>query len=209
LSILSLDELEKQMESKTAATIATDLTQSELDRARTFLNQTQNEVAGATRGLSPAQWDFKPAPDRWSIAENLEHVVMVQEAVLGRVREQLANAPASRNCDRRQVDDIVITGFPDRTARFTAPEFVYPSGRWTPSEAFRRLRTNYSLLAEYLETTPDLRQHAVEALPLKAVTKGAYETMDGYQWVLAAAAHAERHVKQILEVKADSNFPVA
>jgi hypothetical protein len=32
--------------------------------------------------------------------------------------------------------------------------------------------------------------------------------MDGYQWILAAAAHTERHAKQMLEVKADDDFPV-
>jgi hypothetical protein len=31
--------------------------------------------------------------------------------------------------------------------------------------------------------------------------------LDGYEWILAAAAHSERHTKQILEVKADPNFP--
>jgi hypothetical protein len=32
--------------------------------------------------------------------------------------------------------------------------------------------------------------------------------MDGYQWILAAAAHAERHTKQILEVIANAAFPL-
>jgi hypothetical protein len=31
--------------------------------------------------------------------------------------------------------------------------------------------------------------------------------LDGYEWMLLIAAHSERHTKQILEVKADSNFP--
>jgi hypothetical protein len=53
-----------------------------------------------------------------------------------------------------------------------------------------------------------LRQYAVESRPLKAISNGAYEVMDGYQWVLAAAAHAERHAKQMLEVIADDDFPV-
>jgi hypothetical protein len=47
----------------------------------------------------------------------------------------------------------------------------------------------------------------VEAPPLKAASKGAFESMDGYQWVLTVAAHIERHTKQILEVKADAGFP--
>ena len=46
-----------------------------------------------------------------------------------------------------------------------------------------------------------------ESPPLKAITKGALNSMDGYQWLLAAAAHTERHTKQILEVKANPNFP--
>jgi hypothetical protein len=66
--------------------------------------------------------------------------------------------------------------------------------------------TNYARLTELLES-PDLRQHMIEAPPIKAVSKGAFDSMDGYQWVLAAAAHTERHTKQILEVKADAKFP--
>jgi hypothetical protein len=31
--------------------------------------------------------------------------------------------------------------------------------------------------------------------------------MDGYQWIFGAAAHAERHMKQTLEVIAKSWFP--
>jgi len=31
--------------------------------------------------------------------------------------------------------------------------------------------------------------------------------MDAYQWILFIAAHSERHTKQLLEVKADPNFP--
>jgi hypothetical protein len=42
---------------------------------------------------------------------------------------------------------------------------------------------------------------------MKVVSKGVFEVMDGYQWILAAAAHAERHAKQMLEVKANAAYP--
>jgi hypothetical protein len=35
------------------------------------------------------------------------------------------------------------------------------------------------------------------------VTNGAFDSMDGYQWALTAAAHDQRHVGRILEVKGD------
>jgi hypothetical protein len=184
------------------------VTSSELDRARLYLQQTQDEVVGATKGLSPAQWNFKPAPDRWSIAEIVEHMVLAQELILGPIHEQLAKAPAPSEPNTKAVDDAVINLVPDRTAKFQAPDVLQPTGRWTPAVSMERLRKNYAQLMTVLETTPDLREHAIEALPLKAVSKGVYNSMDGYQWVLAAAAHTERHTKQILEVRAASNFPM-
>ena len=104
------------------------------------------------------------------------------------------------------MDAIVINQFPNRLNKFSAPGPIEPSGRWAPAIASGLLAKNQDRLIEYLNSTPDLRQHMRESPPLKAVSKGAYESMDGYQWILAAAAHTERHTKQILEVKADP-FP--
>jgi hypothetical protein len=184
------------------------LTPKELEQARLFLRQTLNAVIGVTKGLTEAQWTFKPSPDRWSIAENLDHIVIVQERVLGPVLEQLANAPAPPDGrDHEVVDAIVMNHFPTRLSKFPAPESVRPADQIAPAELLQRLQWNYARLMDRLESTPGLRQHAGEAAPLKAVSKGAFEVMDGYQWILAAAAHTERHAKQMLEVIADANFP--
>lgn len=196
-------------ETSSAAALAADqtLTSAELEQAHLYLQQTKEGLVGATRGLSEAQWKFKPASERWSIAEIVEHVVVVQERVLGPIRNQLATAAAApANYDYKRVDAIVINQFPNRLTKFQSPEFVHPSGL-APSETLDRFRKNYGRLTEFLECTPGLREHAVEAPPLKGVSKGEYALMDGYQWILAAAAHAERHTKQILEVMADANFP--
>ena len=191
-----------------AANSAGQLNPTELQQGRLYLQQTRNYVIGATRGLSEAQWKFKPAPERWSIAEIVEHIVVVQDYVLGPVREQLAHSPVSpvaRNY--QQIDRLILSAMPDRLTTFQAPEPIQPAARWTHAEALDRLLKNYSRLSEYLESTPDLRLHIADSLPMKALSKGEYTSMDGYQWVLAAAGHAERHTKQILEVKADPDFP--
>jgi hypothetical protein len=194
--------------SVTAFAAEPTISSSDLDHARLYLQQTHNLVIGATKGLSPAQWKFKPAPDRWSIAEIVEHMVLAQDLILGPIRDQLAKAPAGGERDIARVDAIVINQVPDRTAKFQAPDVLQPTGRWEPQAALDRLAKNYAQLREYLEKTPDLREHVIEAPPLKAVSKGAYDSMDGYQWILAAAAHVERHTKQILEVRADAKFPL-
>lgn len=191
-----------------AASAPKTLTASEVEQARLFIEQARNGAVGATKGLSEAQWKFKPATGGWSIAGIAEHMVVVQERILGPLMDKLATAPpAPADHDCAEVDSIVISQFPNRLSKFKGPESAQPTGRYTPSEAVERLLGNCVRLAECLESMPDLRRHAVEALPLKAVSKGVHSAMDGYQWILAAAAHTERHTKQILEVMADPKFP--
>jgi len=186
----------------------TTLPFTDLNQARQYFGQTRNRVIEVTTGLSDAQWRFKPAPDRWSIAENLEHMVIVQERVLGPVREQLAQAPpASADRDYEQVDRIIVEKIPDRSIKAKAPDFIQPTGQWTPLAALDRLARNYERLTGFVESTPDLREHVLESPPLRFVTNGEFEIMDGYQWALTVAAHDQRHVSQILEVQADPNYP--
>ena len=186
----------------------TTLQSTDIDLAREYFDHTRERVAQATTGLSNAQWQFKPAPDRWSIAENLEHMVLVQERVLGPVREQLAQAPApAPGRDYLLVDRIIFDKIPDRSIKAKAPDFIAPTGQWAPPEAFDRLLGNYRRLTAFIESAHDLRDHVLESPPLRMVTNGEYETMDSYQWALTVAAHDERHVRQILEVRADPDFP--
>jgi len=146
-------------------------------------------------------------PDRWSIAQNFEHMVVVEELVLGPIREQLAQAPPpAGSVDCRTIDALIFDKVPDRSIRVKAPEMLEPTGGYIREALVERLLRNYDQLARYVET-PGLRDHAVESAPLKVITNGAYTHMDAYQWALTAAAHDERHVCQIIELKADPNYP--
>lgn len=49
-------------------------------------------------------------------------------------------------------------------------------------------------------TDEDLRRHLAPSPVVK-------KDLDGYQWILTLVGHSERHTLQILEVKADPNFP--
>lgn len=196
-------------DSATAAATATEqgLTLAEIEQANLHLEQTRNGVIGAIAGLSQAQWTFKPT-GAWSIAENVEHIATVQERVLALLQDVLPTAPpppAEHNV--AAVDAITINHFPNRLTKFPSPEATHPKGDWELRYARDRVTANTKRFTACLESTPDLRQHALDSPPLKAISKGEYQVMDGYQWILAASAHTERHTKQILEVKADPKFP--
>jgi DinB superfamily len=202
------------MQSTTSTAAATavqpSLTAAEIELAILYLEQTRNGVVGAVTGLSEAQWKFKAAPGVWSVVEIAEHIAFVQERVLGMLNTQLPGAPpAPANRDIEHIDALIINRFPNRLAKFAAPEPLHPKGDCGLPEVLDRVRANTQGFARCLESTPDLRLHALESAPLKAISKGEHTLMDGYQWILAASAHTERHTKQILEVKADPKFPAS
>ncbi len=183
---------------------------NEINQAREYLHRSRNRVLELTKGVSEAQWKFEPAPDRWSIAETLEHIVTVQERLLGPVREQLAQAPPPpAGTDAALIDTIVWEKIPDRSMKVKAPAPLEPTGEWNQAEALARYSRNSERLVEWLESTPDLRNHSWESAPLKVLTNGEFMWMDGYQLILTAAGHEERHARQIEEVKADPQYPLA
>jgi len=73
---------------------AQEVTQTEKDKALQYLETTKKNVLEATKGLSEAQWNFKPAPDRWSVAQVMEHIAAAEDFILGMVKEKVMMAPA-------------------------------------------------------------------------------------------------------------------
>jgi hypothetical protein len=186
----------------------TTMVATDLEQARQYFAFTRKRIEEATAGLTDEQARFKPAPDRWSIAEILEHLAIAHDRVEVRVFDQFPKAPApAASRDSHMLDALILEKIPDRSRKATSPEFAVPKGLVTPKEALDRICRSYQRLAEFLESTPDLREHILESPPLNFTTSGAHTTADGYQWALTAAAHDERHVRQILEVKADPRYP--
>jgi hypothetical protein len=176
------------------------LTSSDREKGLRYLAETRNGVVEATKGLSEAQWKFKPGPDRWSIAEIVEHLALVENLLLENVRPQLASSTTVvRDRDPKQMDATILAKMPDRSTKYQAPPPIVPTGRWTPQVALDRFLASRQQTVAFLKSDADLRG--------PVVTHPAFGAMDGYEWILAIAGHSERHTKQILEVKADSNFP--
>ena len=76
-----------------ASAWAQSLTQADRDRAVKYLESTRQGVQDATAGLSQAQWNFKPAPDKWSVAEVTEHIAAAEDFLRGMITEQVMKAP--------------------------------------------------------------------------------------------------------------------
>ena len=188
---------------KTSAAESTSLTKEERDRAIEYLKQTQKDFLASIKGVSEAQWKFKAAPDRWSIAETAEHIALAEQTIWDLVSGKIMKSPPAP--EKREAakgkDETILNVIPDRSRKAQAPERLQPTGRWATQAAlvkdFEALRGKE--IAFVAETKQDLRNYFEEHPFLK--------TMDAYQWIIFNGAHCKRHTAQILEVKADPNYP--
>jgi hypothetical protein len=183
---------------------AQELTGAEKARAVQYLETTKKEILEATHGLSPAQWNFKPAPERWSIAEVMEHIATAEDFIRGNITDNVLKAPAPdmTGRDNRRIDDSVVAMLPDRSHKISAPEPLKPANKYgSPEETIKHFVESRAKTEALVENTADLRRHATDS-PMGV-------KLDGYQWLLLIAGHSERHLKQMLEVKADPHYPKA
>jgi DinB superfamily len=167
-----------------------------------WLRRTGESYAKAPAGLTPAQWRFNPAPDRWSIAECAEHVVIAEGDLFRVATQQILRIPLPEGQQRlgRSDDDRLLQRMTDRSRKVTAAESQRPKGAYaTPADAARAFAAARAATIEWVSATQtDLRGHGVKA-------QGGFT--DAYQFLLTIAAHTARHLAQIDEVKADGNFP--
>ena len=180
---------------------AATLTAEDRQKAADYLDQTRQDFLASISGLSEAQWKYKPAPDRWSIAEVAEHIALSEGTILGMISERILKGPAAPAGTEKVADEKVISTVTDRSGKAQAPEMLKPTNQWaTQAELVKAFEESRAKTIDYVKTTQDdLRGHAGP--------HPALGTIDGYQWVLLLSAHSARHTAQIEEVKADPGFP--
>ena len=152
-------------------------TLKELDRTRTLM-------LAAIASVSEAQAQKKPAPDRWSVLECVEHLALTERGIFAAMQANL-KAPEASEAERAKTK-----------GKATAPVEV------APREEFKTLAAARAAFEAARKATIDFV--AITNLPLHShVTKHfAFGELDVYQWFVLMAGHVERHTKQINEVKA-------
>jgi len=179
---------------------AQDASAADKEKALALLESSRKGVLAATKGLSEAQWNFKPAPEKWSIAECMEHIAAAEDFIRGNITENVMKAPAVPGRDVAKIDAGILSGVSDRTNKVQAPEPLKPTNRFgSPEASIKHFVESRAKTEEYLKNTADLRGHAVDS-PIGG-------KWDAYEFILLIGAHSERHTKQIEEVKASPGYP--
>jgi hypothetical protein len=165
------------------------------------LQRTSEKFLKSVDGLSEAQWNFKAAPDKWSIAQCAEHITAAETLIRGAVEKGLATPlEAGQSAAELVKDDAILTMIVDRSKKFSAPEPLVPTQRFgTPAATLEAFRTERAATLELAAGDADFRAHAVK--------HPGFGVLDTYGWMLFLSAHTERHTLQIEEVKAHPDYP--
>lgn len=174
------------------------LSEQEIAKATEYLNATRDSLLHCVSDLSDAQWHYSPGSGGWSIAEILEHIVIVEgrvHGIIGRMPDAPVSEPSQTDI---QVEEIILSQVPNRSTKVKAPPESHPSHRWTPAQTLTHFVEGRDRTIRLLTQASHLRGHIVPHPVL-----GPW---DGYQWILAAGAHGARHTDQMYEVKANPGF---
>jgi uncharacterized damage-inducible protein DinB len=171
---------------------------TDLDRQRlvAHLRMTSGWLVDEVSGLSAAQLQFRPASNAWSIAEVMEHIVLVAPIYWQDLQAALKE-PSSERSSRMTDADVLWYGI-DRSRREQAIPSERPPGQLRDlPKALEAYLVHHDRLEQYVKTTrDDLRGHIVRR-----------QGCDAYQWALLISTHEQRHILQIREIKAAQNFP--
>jgi uncharacterized damage-inducible protein DinB len=178
------------------------LTNSERDFALSHLYASEKLFLDSVDGLSPAQFAFRAAPNRWSIAERAEHIASAEDFYFSIVKK-VVKAPAVANHTATQADDErILAAMLDPRQKTASTEPNRPASA-RPADldaAIAHFKLSRAQVLDYIRSTQDDLRHHVSQNPAGGV-------LDGYQWILVLSANTERQVGLIQDTKADSSFP--
>lgn len=192
-----------------AAAVAMPVHAQERDGAQVHellqrLEAVENELREMVDGLTEAQWTYKPAADRWSVAEVVEHIILAEKSTWETLTTQLREADVSA-ADRQMAQGVegqIAATLQDRTQRFPAPPDFEPTGRWGAGA---------DVMGMYAEVRGAMNRFLREAdfdlrtrVALNPITQG---DMDAHGWTVIAIEHNARHNQQIKEVMEDAGYP--
>jgi hypothetical protein len=155
-------------------------------------------------GLSEEQWSFRETPERWSIADNIEHLVVFEGFIRSAIAKTLEGpAEPDKKAEVGAKEPFVLGIANGRSGKLLAREPLRPTGRWPDrSELVLELqKTRATTVAFAEETEANLRNHFFPHISLG--------DLDCYQWLVVLGQHSARHAFQIEEIKADPAFPAS
>jgi hypothetical protein len=164
------------------------------------LQRTKNEIIRATENLTEAQWSFKPAPDKWSIGQVLEHLGLYERIFEQEADIMLSTPPEPDLYKAAYADSVYINWMNDPSAH-KAEKNATPLGLMKGKDNLTFfLFGRESILAFVQNTSYDLKAHYT-------FRWGDEKRRSIHSLMVIHFAHTDRHLKQMERIKKSEGYP--
>ena len=177
------------------------MTPEERAKALKWLDESRQEFLAAIDGVTEQQWKWKPAPERWSVGEVAEHIVIAEASQFANMQKAISSAPNPDWEDKTKgKTDRLEAVLAPRLGRVQAPEAIVPKGGMTLTQVKERFEKQRAEMVKFArETDAPLKQYTID--------NPFFGTLNAYHWLIYAPLHTMRHDKQIAEVKSTAGYP--
>jgi len=166
------------------------------------LKSSRDNLFQSVKGLSETQLTFKSSAEEWSVQECVQHLALAENLFRESLNNTLEKSPnPEKRVDIKLKDEEVLAKMASREKKVkTYPSLTPDKSTWpTTKDALNEIKHKRKTLIQFVKTTEtDLRNH---------VTESPMGMVDAYQLILMNAAHTNRHIQQIMEVKNHPEFP--
>jgi uncharacterized damage-inducible protein DinB len=180
-------------EEAAAAPAAGSLTDGERAALVDMLERGRTQTEELITRAEGEQFTTKPGPERWSVAEVLEHIGATEKLLFGMVQQSLAGEPDPEAAGL--LETLPIASFAervsDRSQKAQAPDMLQPQGGKTREELLGGYRESHQAILEFVQTTPAPVSAHTSATPAGKFT--------AHHLLTLIAAHNLRHNQQIAE----------
>src|SRR5271170_24271 len=171
-----------------------------LDPIIASLVKTRRGLLTAADVVPADEWKTRPGEGRWSAAELVGHLMMVERAVIGKA-DRVAQKPPKRISWLKKIH-IPMAFVESRWIRRKAPAPVAPEMLHDKEEMLAELRTVRERSLAFLEETKSRN------LGEYFWAHPALGTLNVYEWLQFIASHEVRHTKQMREIAASLPKPI-
>lgn len=157
------------------------------------LKESENDLLSVTEQVNEAGFMFKADEQTWSMAEIVEHLVLLDSGLLQSIKKKGENIKDTT--PETLSNEKILKLTPRRETKIPAPEHFVPKGRFkSKTQAIEAFRQSRSVIENFVETT-DL---PLERIAFKHFLLGL---INGEGWIVFMAGHCNRHIAQMKETK--------
>jgi hypothetical protein len=193
--------------SANAADATGKLTDTEKTELLSLLDSTAKDFLALVDGVTEEQWKWKSSPDRWSVGECAEHVIL-SERMLYQTALDALKSPADPEWATKtdgKVDflkKVMPNRNPGGAGGAKAPQEIVPTGSLTRDEVVRRFNDSRVEIRTFVAALDQSAKEHIVVHPFPV-----FGPLNAYDWLIYVPLHTIRHSRQIIEVQQTAGYP--